>query len=66
MLTPALDEHQRSPAAGSRYSERELEEWARRIAQSRRRADVRVYFNNDWEGLALDNARSLSRRFRNE
>ena len=43
-----------------------LEEWARRIAQWRRRADALVYFNNDWEGLAVDNARSLRRRFRNE
>jgi hypothetical protein len=30
-----------------------------------RRADVLVY-NNDWEGFAIDNARSLRRRFRNE
>jgi hypothetical protein len=37
---------------------------ARRIALWRRRADVLVYFNNDWEGFAVDNARSLSRRFR--
>jgi uncharacterized protein YecE (DUF72 family) len=44
------------------YSERELEEWARRIAQWRRRADVLVYFNNDWEGFAVENARSLGRR----
>ena len=43
-----------------------LEEWARRIAQWRRRADALVYFNNDWEGLAVDSARSLRRRFRNE
>jgi hypothetical protein len=34
--------------------------------QWRHRADVLVYFNHDWEGFALDNARSLSRRFRNE
>jgi uncharacterized protein YecE (DUF72 family) len=34
------------------YSARELEVWARRIAQWRRRADVRVYFNNDREGFA--------------
>jgi uncharacterized protein YecE (DUF72 family) len=46
------------------YSERELEEWARRIAQWRRRADVFVYFNNDWEGFAVSNARSLRRRLR--
>jgi uncharacterized protein YecE (DUF72 family) len=44
------------------YSESELEEWARRIAQWRRRAEVLVYFNNDWEGFAVENARSLRRR----
>jgi uncharacterized protein YecE (DUF72 family) len=38
----------------------------RRIAQWRRRADVLVYLENDWEGFAVDNARSLRRRFRNE
>src|SRR5918999_141124 len=46
------------------YSESEIEEWARRIAQWRRRADVLVYFNNDWEGFAVENARSLRRRLR--
>jgi uncharacterized protein YecE (DUF72 family) len=46
------------------YSERELDEWARRIAQWRRRAEVFVYFNNDWEGFAVRNARSLKRRLR--
>jgi uncharacterized protein YecE (DUF72 family) len=44
------------------YSETEIDEWARRIAQWRRRADVFVYFNNDWEGFAVENARSLKRR----
>ena len=38
------------------YSETELDEWARRIAQWRRRAEVFVYFNNDWEGFAVKNA----------
>jgi uncharacterized protein YecE (DUF72 family) len=46
------------------YSETELDEWARRIAQWRRRAEIFVYFNNDWEGFAVDNARSLKRRLR--
>jgi uncharacterized protein YecE (DUF72 family) len=46
------------------YSERELEEWARRIGQWRRRAEVFVYLNNDWEGFAVANARSLKRRLR--
>jgi uncharacterized protein YecE (DUF72 family) len=44
------------------YSERELEEWARRIADWRSRVEVVVYLNNDWEGFAVDNALSLRRR----
>jgi uncharacterized protein YecE (DUF72 family) len=46
------------------YSGTELDEWAGRIAEWRRRADVFVYFNNDWEGFAVDNALSLMRRLR--
>ncbi len=46
------------------YSETELDEWARRLAQWRRRAEVFVYFNNDWEGFAISNALSLKRRLR--
>jgi len=46
------------------YSQTELEEWARRITDWRRRAEVFVYFNNDWEGFAVDNALSLKRRLR--
>jgi uncharacterized protein YecE (DUF72 family) len=45
-----------------RYSERELETWKRRIAAWRRRAEVFAYFNNDWEGHAVDNARWLKER----
>jgi uncharacterized protein YecE (DUF72 family) len=41
------------------YSRPEVETWARRIAQWRRDTDVFVYFNNDWEGYALRNARLL-------
>ena len=37
------------------YSEDELEEWAQRITRWRAQGDVYVYFNNDWEGFALDN-----------
>jgi uncharacterized protein YecE (DUF72 family) len=44
------------------YSETELDEWARRLSRWRRRADAFVYFNNDWEGFAVRNALSLSRR----
>jgi uncharacterized protein YecE (DUF72 family) len=43
------------------YSERELEQWSRRIAQWRRAGDVYAYFNNDWEAFAPANARRLRR-----
>jgi uncharacterized protein YecE (DUF72 family) len=39
------------------YSERELEELGRKL--ERRRGPAFVYFNNDWEGFAVDNARRL-------
>jgi uncharacterized protein YecE (DUF72 family) len=45
-----------------RYSELELEGWKRRIAAWRSRAEVFAYFNNDWEGHAVDNARWLKGR----
>jgi uncharacterized protein YecE (DUF72 family) len=45
-----------------RYSERELETWKRRIAAWRRDAEVFAYFNNDWEGHAVENARWLKER----
>jgi uncharacterized protein YecE (DUF72 family) len=44
------------------YSERELEEWKRRIAAWRSRVEVFAYFNNDWEGIAPRNARWLADR----
>jgi uncharacterized protein YecE (DUF72 family) len=44
------------------YSETELETWAKRIEQWRRRADVYCYFNNDWEAFAIRNAVWLKKR----
>jgi uncharacterized protein YecE (DUF72 family) len=44
------------------YSERELEEWKRRIAAWRSRVEVFAYFNNDWNGYAVRNARWLKAR----
>jgi uncharacterized protein YecE (DUF72 family) len=41
------------------YSDSEVDTWARRIAQWRRRLEVFAYFNNDWEGFAVRNARRL-------
>ena len=39
------------------YSARELRAWADRLAS--RTGDVFAYFNNDWQGFAIDNARTL-------
>jgi uncharacterized protein YecE (DUF72 family) len=44
------------------YAEHELEAWARRVETWRESGDVYAYFNNDWEGYALDNALWLERR----
>jgi uncharacterized protein YecE (DUF72 family) len=46
------------------YSRSELDEWARQITDWRRRAEVLVYLNNDWEGFAVENARYLKRILR--
>ncbi len=43
------------------YSGRELSEWAARIDAWRATGAVWAYFNNDWEGFAPANARSLRR-----
>ncbi|MGH3142381.1 MAG: DUF72 domain-containing protein, partial [Gaiellales bacterium] len=48
--------HYGSRGRNGNYSERELEEWAGRIAAWRDSgADVHAYFNNDWEGYAVRN-----------
>ena len=54
--------HYGSRGRNGNYSERELEEWAKRIQAWRRNVDVYAYFNNDWRGYAVANARSLRRR----
>ena len=46
---------------GGNYSRAELETWKRRIARWRSRVEVFAYFNNDWNGYAVDNARWLQR-----
>jgi uncharacterized protein YecE (DUF72 family) len=45
-----------------KYSEAELATWARRIAAWRSRVEVFAYFNNDWQGFAVENALALRRR----
>jgi uncharacterized protein YecE (DUF72 family) len=44
------------------YSGSEIDSWARRLAAWRSRVEVFAYFNNDWEGFAVDNALALRRR----
>lgn len=54
--------HYGSRGRGGNYSERELDEWRRRIAKWRQDADVYVYFNNDWNAYAIRNGLWLRRR----
>jgi uncharacterized protein YecE (DUF72 family) len=44
------------------YSHAELEDWARQIEEWRAAGDVYVYFNNDWEGFAIENGLWLKKR----
>jgi uncharacterized protein YecE (DUF72 family) len=54
--------HHGSRGRRGNYSETELEEWARQVDEWRREVDVYAYFNNDWEGFAVENGRWLKRR----
>jgi uncharacterized protein YecE (DUF72 family) len=54
--------HSGTRGRNSNYSERELEEWARRIEGWSDAGDVYVYFNNDWNGYAVRNGLWLRRR----
>ena len=38
------------------YSVSELDEWAQRLQKVREKAELYVYFNNDWEAFAVRNA----------
>jgi uncharacterized protein YecE (DUF72 family) len=54
--------HHGSRGRQGNYSPTEIETWARRIAQWRRETEIYAYFNNDWEGYAIRNARQLKER----
>jgi uncharacterized protein YecE (DUF72 family) len=54
--------HHGSRGRGGNYSESELATWARRIAAWRTSNEVFAYFNNDWEGFAVQNGLALKRR----
>jgi uncharacterized protein YecE (DUF72 family) len=51
--------HSGSRGRNGNYSHAELDEWAARIGAWAREVDVHAYFNNDWEGFAVENARYL-------
>jgi uncharacterized protein YecE (DUF72 family) len=53
--------HHGSRGRHGNYSESEIDSWGRRIAQWRRDTEVYAYFNNDWEGYAIRNARRLKK-----
>jgi uncharacterized protein YecE (DUF72 family) len=57
--------HYGSRGRNGNYSERELAEWAERIAAWRRERDVYAYFNNDWHGFAVANASRLGQLLAN-
>jgi uncharacterized protein YecE (DUF72 family) len=44
------------------YSDTEIEEWAQRLHHWRLERELLVYFNNDWEGFAPQNALKLQQR----
>jgi uncharacterized protein YecE (DUF72 family) len=54
--------HYGSRGRRGNYSERELEEWARRLEQWSSEVEIFAYFNNDWEVFAVRNALWLKRR----
>jgi uncharacterized protein YecE (DUF72 family) len=54
--------HHGSRGRRGNYSDRELDEWAERIAGWGRRVEVYAYFNNDWEGFAVRNGLALRDR----
>lgn len=54
--------HYGSRGRAGNYSATEIETWARRIAQWRRREEIYAYFNNDRRGFAPANAKQLAAR----
>lgn len=54
--------HHGSRGRRGNYSHAELEEWARRFEAWAAQVEIYAYFNNDWEGFAVENALWLKRR----
>jgi uncharacterized protein YecE (DUF72 family) len=54
--------HGGTQGANGNYSHRELDEWAERLERWAAEVDVFAYFNNDWQGYAIENALYLKKR----
>ena len=54
--------HGGTRGANGNYSHAELDDWAGQLASWSEQVDVFAYFNNDWEGYAIENALYLRRR----
>ena len=54
--------HHGTRGRNGNYSHAELDEWAERLERWRREVEVFAYFNNDWEGYAVENAQYLGSR----
>jgi uncharacterized protein YecE (DUF72 family) len=54
--------HSGTRGRNGNYSRAELDEWAERLARWSAAVDVYAYFNNDWKGFAIENARYLRAR----
>jgi uncharacterized protein YecE (DUF72 family) len=48
--------HGGTRGSNGNYAHAELEEWAERLRGWARKVEVFAYFNNDWEGFAIENA----------
>jgi uncharacterized protein YecE (DUF72 family) len=54
--------HGGTHGANGNYSHRELVRWGDRLSSWSGEVDVFAYFNNDWEGYAIENALYLKRQ----
>jgi uncharacterized protein YecE (DUF72 family) len=54
--------HSGTRGRNGNYSHRELDEWADRLERWAHEVEVFAYFNNDWEGYAIENGRYLKAR----
>jgi uncharacterized protein YecE (DUF72 family) len=54
--------HGGTRGADGNYAHSELDDWAARLERWSSEADVFAYFNNDWEGYAIENALYLKER----